>query len=513
MDRTCILDFDTWLDFQPLHPVRDPDPLWAFNEFSNARLNDQRLTSRLQSLARQFEQQPMASIPQACGDWSQSKAAYRFCANDKVQFEAILQAHYARTVERAGLSAAEVILCPQDTTTLSYWTHPATRGLGHLGTKAGKSLGLLAHSTLAVGAQGQIFGLLQVHCWNRPRGKRRGRTRNRHSRHAKKLQQKETARWLNSFLRVEEAARQSPWQQWVSVCDREGDLFELLHQATQPTCLAGLLVRARHDRSLANAQGKQTKKRLFRFVQRLPSGGTYTIGVPRREGQPARQATLSLSWSQVSLAAPCEHRGLGPVRLWVVYAKEVAPPPGHKAICWCLLSTVPVRNLAEAIRSLEWYVKRWTIEEFHRVLKSGCRVEARQLMSRQRLQRALAIDMVVAWRIMDLNKAARLEPDAPADRWLSQAQWQALYCYRHQTAQAPPTPPTIAQAVLWIAQLGGFLARKSDGRPGTTTLWRGLQRLKDLVEAWEAFGPGHHNDPTPIKKPPKRRRKPAKRCG
>ena len=128
--------------------------------------------------------------------------------------------------------------------------------------------------------------------------------------------------------------------------------------------------------------------------------------MPRQEGQPAREATLSLRWSEVTLAAPRYHGGQAPVRLWAVYAKEIDPPAGHKPICWCLLSTVPMRNLAQAIRCLEWYVKRWTIEEFHRVLKSGCQVEARQLMTRERLQRALAIDMVIAWRIMDLNAAS-----------------------------------------------------------------------------------------------------------
>lgn len=511
MDSSCILDFDTWLDFQYLQPVRDPDPLWAFNEFSGAELGDRRLTGRLQSLARQFERQPTASIPQACGDWSQSKAAYRFCANGKVRFGAVLQPHHGRTVERAGVSAAPVVLCPQDTMALSYFTHPATLGLGHLGTKPGKSLGLLVHSTLALSEQGQVFGLLQVHCWNRPRRRRRGRTRNRHSRRAKKLREKETARWLNSFRCVEQWAQGYPQQQWVSVSDREGDIFELFQEATRPTCRAGLLVRARHDRRLVNKHGKKTKKTLFRQMRRLPPGGTYTIRVPRHEGEPARQATLSLSWSEFTLAAPGKRQGQAPVRMWAVYAKEVDPPAGHKPIRWYLLSSVPVGNLAEALRCLEWYVKRWTIEEFHRVLKSGCQVEARQLMTRERLQRALAIDMVVAWRIMDLNRAARVEPDAPADRWLSTAQWQALYCYRHRTRQVPAKPPTIAQAVLWIAQLGGFLARKSDGQPGTTTLWRGLQRLNDLVEAWEAFGPTCQD---PARSPPKpRRRKGSKRCG
>lgn len=484
-----FIDEEAWNDFHYLQPVRDPDPLWAFNEFSGARLHDQRLTTRLQHLAWQFEQQPPASIPQACGNWQQSKAAYRFCSNPKVSLEAILQPHAQRTLERVGLSAVGVVLCPQDTTALSYNTHLATQGLGHLGTKAGKSLGLFLDSTLALGAEGEFFGLLRGACWHRPRHKGRS------SHQGKALKEKETFRWLEGFRTVEQLAQGHPLQQWVSIFDREGDIFEVFQTATAPTCRAGLVVRARHNRALVRKDGKKGKRRLFQHLRHLPSGGTCKVQVPRQEDQPAREATLSVRYSAVTLAAPRYYEGEAPVSLWAVSAQELAPPSGVQPICWYLLSTVPVRTLAEAIERIAWYVKRWTIEEYHRVLKSGCRVEARQLARRERLQRALAIDMVVAWRIMNLSKAARLEPNAPADRWLSSAQWQALYCYRHHTRQAPPNPPTIAQAVQWIAQLGGFLARKSDGQPGTMTLWRGLQRLNDIVAAWDAFGPGSEVPP------------------
>ena len=245
-------------------------------------------------------------------------------------------------------------------------------------------------------------------------------------------------------------------------------------------------------------------------MRQLPEAGAYTVRVPRHQNQPARDATLSLRFASMSFPAPSDyHSGRPAITLWAVWAQETDPPTGQKPICWCLLTTVPVRTLAQAIERIQWYVKRWTIEEFHRVLKSGCQVEARQLTTRPRLQRALAIDMVVAWRIMDLSKAARLQPDAPADQWLSTDEWQALYCYVHATDQAPETPPTIGQAVQWIAQLGGFLARKSDGHPGQMTLWRGLQRLKDIVGAWQVFGPNNrarlHTN--------LRRHKSAKRCG
>ena len=498
----CTITDSILADFQNIKPQTDPDPLWAFNEFAAADFNDLRLTRRLQFLAHHFGQQPLASIPQACGNWANSKAADRFCSNEKISFAAILAPHFRRTRERLGLSESAVILCPQDTTTLNYIAHPATQGLGHVGTQPGKSLGLLLHSTLAVSPQGEFFGLLHAHGWARPKRKKSRRAR---SRHHKDISEKETFRWLESFRHVEQLARAYPQPQWVSVADREGDLYAVLQAATAPGHRAGLLVRARHDRSVLGQPGKT----LFKYMRRLPEAGRGTVGVPRHENQLARAATLSIRFAAVSFPAPRYHSGQAAIPLWGVWAQEVNPPAGQKPIRWCLLTTVPVRTLAEAMERIAWYVKRWTIEEFHRVLKSGCQVEARQLTTRARLQRALAIDMVVAWRIMDLNKAARLQPDAPADRWLSTAEWQALSCYVQGTRQAPPTPPTIGQAVQWIAQLGGFLARKNDGHPGPMTLWRGLQRLHDIVAAWQIFGPR----PRARARAKPRRQKISKRCG
>jgi hypothetical protein len=495
------IDHRTLCDFQNIKPAADLDPLWAFTEFATADFNDRRLTSRLQLVARQFAQQPLASIPQACGNWSNSKATYRFCSNDKVSFQGILNAHSERTLQRLPCDSS-VVLCPQDTTTLNYIAHPATQGLGHVGTKPGKSLGMLLHSTLAVSPQGQFFGLLRSDCWARPKRKK---SRCARSRRQKNISEKESFRWLESFRHVERLALRYPDLKWVSVCDREGDIYEVLREATAPEHRAGLLLRARHDRSLLNRRSKS----LFKYLRRLPEAGTYTVSVPRHENQKAREATLSIRFAEVNFPAPKHHPKAPSLKLWAVWAQEIDPPKGQKPIQWCLLTTVPVHTLADAIERIAWYVKRWRIEEFHRVLKSGCQVEARQLTTRLRLQRALAIDMVVAWRIMDLSKAARLHPEAPADRWLSPDQWQALYCYVHKTPTPPKEPPTIAQAVLWIAQLGGFLARKSDGHPGATTLWRGLQRLNDIVVSWHAFGPTYHVPP----RARPRRQKMSKRSG
>jgi len=154
-----------------------------------------------------------------------------------------------------------------------------------------------------------------------------------------------------------------------------------------------------------------------------------------------------------------------------------------------LLTTVPLHTAADALQCLRWYACRWGIEVYHKILKSGCAIERRQLQDVAHLQRCLALFSVVAWRVLYATMLARVLPDAPCTALLEEGEWQALYCHIHQTTQLPPTPPALAQAVRWIAQLGGFLGRTRDGDPGVTVLWRGFQRLIDLTAMYHVFRP------------------------
>ena len=196
-------------------------------------------------------------------------------------------------------------------------------------------------------------------------------------------------------------------------------------------------------------------------------------------------ASLNLRFCAVELKAPKRKAEQPALRLWAIQAQEVHAPKGTTPIVWRLLTTLPVTSAREAIERVGWYAQRWQIEVIHKVLKSGCKVEQRQLETALRLERALSIDLVVAWRILALCKAARELPDDPISDWLPAAQWQALWGYVHQRTTVPQEAPSVRQAVRWIAQLGGFLGRKSDGEPGTTTLWRGLQQLEAMTRMWE----------------------------
>jgi hypothetical protein len=448
---------------------------WAIAEFGHAELGDDRRTERLLMIATAFAQQPMAPIPQACGPGAPSQGAYRFFENEDLDPTAIRDAHEQATWAR--VRQCPIVLAVQDTSTLNYTTHPQTAGLGPIGTRQQNIIGLLLHSTLALTPSGQPLGL--VHTSVRVRDpKAAGAAQQRHR---KATADKETQKWLDSLSACQALATECPQTLVVNLTDREGDCYDLFAQAhaAPADAYAHLLVRSKHNRRRAGAD-----LRLWDHVGRRRIAGQLQVRVGRRGEQPARLATLAIRFGPVTLAAPVRRSGQPPLQLWAIEAREQRPPPGVTPIVWRLLTTLPITSLAEACEKVGWYAQRWQIEVIHKVLKSGCQIEQRQLETAERLERALAVDQVVAWRLLALCKAGREQPNAPVREWLERAEWEALWCQVHQCPRPPRTPPTVREAVRWIAQLGGFLARKGDGEPGPITLWRGLHRLNDLTAMW-----------------------------
>jgi len=446
---------------------------WVRHEFAQAALPDRRHCQRLERIATAFAQRPTAPIPQACNNLAETKATYRFVENDAIIPAVIRESHHQATRQRIG--GYPIILAVQDTTVLNYTTHPCTQGLGLIGHTR-KNIGLLLHSTLAITPAGQPLGFLH----NAVRARdRHARVR---SRERRQLADKESYKWVESLTACQAVAPLCPETMLVNITDREGDLYDLFVQALQVPARGRveLLVRARHDRKLAEGSA-----RLWEQVAHQPVAATLQVRVGRQGDHPSRLASLSIRFCAVELKAPKRKAQQPALRLWAIQAREVHLPKGTTPILWQLLTTLPVICAAEAIECVRWYAQRWQIEVIHKVLKSGCKIEQRQMETAQRLERALSIDLVVAWRILALCKAARELPDDPISDWLPAAQWQTLWCYVHQRTAVPKTSPAIRQAVRWIAQMGGFLARKSDGEPGTTTLWRGLQQLEAMTKMWE----------------------------
>jgi len=455
-------------------------------------LGDRRRVDRLIQLAEQRGASPNASIPQGCDSAADSKAAYRFYENKAICPDAILASHTEATWGRIECSQVEysqingrsmkqesVVLAVQDTTQLDYTHHPGTTGLGMLHDT--KHQGFLVHTTLAVTPNRVPLGIIQQEVWTRPlqqAGKK-------HQRKQRPIEEKESHKWIKSLKAT--AALQTENTRVVSVGDAEADVYELFVLSQQLN--QDVLIRASHNRRVDHPE-----RYLWNHMQSQPVAGTITVTLPRRPNQAAREATLSVRLAAVTLCPPqrptemkSKEIELESIRIWAVLVTEEQPPNGVEGISWLLLTSVAVNRFDDACERVQWYCCRWVIELYHKVLKSGCRVEERQFETAERLRRYLAVDAVVAWRVLYLTMLARDLPDMPSTAILEAHEWQALSCFIHQSASADVTAPTLRQAMHWIAKLGGFMGRKADGEPGTTVIWRGLQRLRDIAEAWRIF--------------------------
>ena len=365
------------------------------------------------------------------------------------------------------------MLAVQDTTEVDWTSHPATTGLGPLGHTACQ--GLHVHSTLAFTPERVPLGLLAQHVWARDPddvGKRKRRKQ-------LPISQKESQKWLTSLEAVFNARDWCAPTRFVSVGDREADVFDLL--AAERPAGVELLVRAAWDRGV-----EVPERYVWATVAAQPVVEHLILQVPRRGTQPGREATLALRFCPLTLCPP-RHRkseGLPSVALWAVQVREIDPPMDVKPIEWLLLTTVEVRTAADAIERVTWYVCRWGIEVWHRIVKSGCRIEARQLATGERLQRCLTLYSVMAWRVFYAIMLARAVPEMPCNVLLEIEEWQALYCAIHHCPTPPEEPPSLDQAVRWIAQLGGFVGRRRADHPGSETLWRGFQHLSDLTRMY-----------------------------
>lgn len=439
---------------------------WAEGELGLVQLGDKRLTLRLVTLARSLARAPDTPLPQALPKWSDLKAAYRFFDNAKAIPEHILSGHIEAT--RSRTRAVPIVLAVQDTTYLNWAHHPATQGLGGL-SDAGR--GIICHSTLAVTPERLPLGLLAQRNWVRD-----DETFGTLPSHKKRpLETKESVKWLDSVAALTLAREASPQTTFVSVGDREADVFELF--AMERPVGVELLVRASWNRVVDSPH-----RYLWETLQSAPVLGTAEVCVPRRPGEPIRRCTLSLRSAPITLKPPQARKRLGTVSLWAVLATEVTAPEGEAAIEWLLLTSVPTPGADDAIERVHWYTCRWTIEVWHRVLKTGCRIESRQLETAERLTVALTLYSIIAWRILYATMLARTAPDLPCTVVLGKEEWQALYCNVNRVPEPTATPPSLGQAVLWIARLGGFLARKSDGKPGPQVLWRGFQHLPHITD-------------------------------
>ena len=427
---------------------------WSEEEFAMVNLGDARLNKRLMKMLEQFADKPTASIPAASGGWGDTQAAYRMLDNKRCDWREILQTHATSTTQR--MAGHKVVLCLNDTTELDF-NGQTIEGLGPLSYEAQR--GMYLHPTYAISTEREPLGVLDAWMWARePRdanGQRPGIC--------------ESIRWTESYERLAERAPDIAHSRLVQVGDRESDILALMVRAQELNWPVDILVRAQHNRVLSDGE------HLWNSVQTEPVLGHIEFTMGARAGKPARQVHQQLQIKLVEF----KNGKKAPIAMTCLVATETSPPEGIKPVCWRLLTNRTATTIEQARELIEWYRARWEIEMLFHVLKTGCKVEALQLASIDKIERALVLFLIVSWRIARLMRLGRTCPDMPASLVSDADEIRAVYVLNNQ--KLPDKLPRMNDVIRRIAMLGGFLARKGDGEPGVKTIWLGMQRVIDFA--------------------------------
>jgi hypothetical protein len=460
--------------------------VWAEEQFGQCDLKDKRRTNRLVGLAAKVLCHPSGSLPEQMADMADLKAAYRLFSCEDMNFEAIATPHWEQT--RRQPPGTYLVL--DDTTELDFGIRRGIPGMGRTGNGGG--WGFLLHSALMVSAKGEeIFGLAgQKIRYRKPTPKKENTTQ-------RLKRDRESELWGQV---IDQVGRPGEGVRWVHVMDRGADNFEVYCHCQEQH--SDWVVRVTQKaRKVVVPDGRTMP--LNKYLESLPLAGTYELQFrargaqpahghsKKRAAQPARTATLEVRIGPLHMPFPSQKSPYlkrlspSPITMWVVHAIEVGAPKDVEPVEWVLLTSLPVEGFNNAWLILGYYEKRWLIEEWHKALKTGCRVECRQLKSKEGLERITALHSVVAVRLLQLKSAARTNPDRPAGQVVPLHWIKMLIAARKRLKNTTAMTMTIGEFYRELAKLGGFLGRKSDGEPGWITIWRGWQKLYLLVRGAE----------------------------
>lgn len=425
------------------------DSQWIQKQFASVGTNDARLQKRAVMIAQACADNPQASLPNRFENWAGIKAAYRFFNNPKATHQTLQQPHYKNVLEEAGSSEGTYLFI-QDGSELLFNTHPWTYGLGPTADSSGN--GLMFHSCLVARYHDvkdpEVLGLGYQEAWIRPEKKDETRP-------------KESEVWLRTLAKMG-----PPRDGWVSVGDRGNDIYDFLHGAEEQNWK--YVVRAKHDRKV-EVNGVTT--RLFPWIRSLTSKCKTPLSVRAKGEEFSGEVTLELTWARAKLLCPVQKSAFHGdevtyVRVWC---------PERPKIEWLLITNLLVTNEAEARKVIDIYRRRWLIEDYHKALKTGCRVELNQMKQANRILALLGMVGIVATQLLAMREHCRLEPMTLAEESVPRM-WIELVEKRLKT-----TIKTVRDFWRCVARMGGFIGRKSDGEPGWQTTWRGYVKLQDML--------------------------------
>jgi hypothetical protein len=450
---------------------------WIDRETETNHFADLRLERRFGKLLGQMCEHIGSTVPMACQDWANTKAAYRFFSNDRVNESDILAGHFSSTqIRAAGLEGPILVL--HDTTEFSFKrekeigllnrTINGTKSWGTVGTRT--MCGLLMHSSLAVTVEGVPLGLAAIKFWTRKEFKGCNALKKRINPTRVPIEEKESFRWLENLRQA--TALLTPSARLVHIGDRESDIYELFCAAEQVH--SRFLIRTCVDRLASD--GNHT---IADEMKKTPKCGVHRLMVKDKNGN-LSEAVLEIKYRRIRVLPPIGKKmNYSALNLTVIHAIERGLPKNRQRIDWKLITNLSVESLSEAIEKLEWYAMRWKIETFHKILKSGCRIEESKLRTAERLVNLIAICCILSWRIFWMTMVQRSIPQASPLLALTEVELLLLDKIT-ATQCGHKTNRTLADYLLCIARLGGYLNRAQDSPPGNIVMWRGLSRLTDI---------------------------------
>jgi hypothetical protein len=465
------------------------DKGWSKSEFSTVQFGDARLNKRFLKMAASLCSNSQAPINQASEDDAAAKAAYRLFSNDKVTTKAVLAPHLEKVRKRA--SCEDRVFYIQDTTFINYDSHKKTKGLGPIGSKSFNTQGIIAHTTLAITKFGLPLGIADQQIWVRPQLDED--VEEDAEKEKLPAEKKESYRWIKSLQNCSEFFKQSKHQK-IILGDREMDIHSFLVEAKNKSM--NYVLRSKHNRLIESNNGQKINE----LVDNQQCSGSIQTTVTPSSHRAGRIAKLEVKFAPIQITAPANSPDKESISAWVVSAREVdidtsKLKKNEKPLTWTLLTDVEVSSLEDAIERIDWYKMRWHIEVFHKILKSGCKVESCRLQTYGRLEKYITLFSVISWRIFWLVHINRTSPNEPASVVLTKLEISVLYTLKRFDTKLPKVEKLkVKHAILSIGNLGGHLNRRSDPSPGPTALWRGWQRLSDMAELLEGVNEKQKTD-------------------
>lgn len=456
------------------------------DEFKDCMFGDKRLARRVVNLANSISENPETSINAACGSFAASKAAYRFLQNQKVNPVQIMRGHLQKTKDRIADCPSRVLLI-QDTTDLIYTQFPSIQNLGiKMRSKDGYKndvCGLMLHTTFAVSAEGIPLGILKQTSFTYDEIKEKRGQEETCVRGINKnlpIEQKASYRWIDHLTETNERVG-SATSGIVHVADRECDIYEFLQAASEQK--SRFVIRSSSNRRTYEGRVRDSST-IDEKVAAAPDLGTFTIKSDGKEIT-CRIRAINTELRPPQRSKEAKSMDLRPLSVGVVDVKQenCEQDPVH----WRLLTNLPVNDWEKALEVAHIYKQRWSIECFHRILKSGFGVEDARLGNRQRLENLTSLLSIVSWHIFWLYQFGRKTPSLDARKIFDSVTITILKISAKKLNIRVDQVLSIEKAILIIAKLGGFLGRRSDGKPGMKSIWRGWRNLHERIEFMEAL--------------------------